>query len=277
MRKFQCENCGAAMTIDEEGMTATCEYCGTTISIPDTYPEYTEALFEKRIEELEQENEIAEDMPPRKMIKTIIMVIIGIVLVTSVSIIACEFVLFSTSSFSEESVDIDSLEYNWPVSGNAALLPEPISENGEITSNSESHFSAVVYNVSQDEFDSYASECRENGFDIAVEGSDSSYYAYNADGYCVDLFYWKEESELSIYLDAPEEITELIWPATGLAAELPKPDSDLGRVIYEDSEGISVVVYVDSKNEFDLYVEDCKKQGYTENQEFYFMDSRNDW
>ena len=276
MGKFQCDNCGAAMSIDEDLLTATCEYCGTTISIPDTYPEYAEAVVEKKIDEWEDQKRETENKPPFRQKIRLIVTVAVIIIITTFSIIICGVALSISSDKSRYS-KVENAEYSWPVTGNAVLLPQPLSGYGEIISDSDSHFSAVIYDVSQNDFDTYAAECREKGFDLASEGSDSSYYAYHADGYCIDLFYWEDDRELSIYLDAPEVIQEFNWPTTGLAAGLPKPISNLGKVIYEDAEEVSILVYVESKNEFDLYVEECKKYGFTEDHEYYFTDNRNGW
>lgn len=277
MGKFQCENCGAAMIISEDRLTASCEYCGTTISIPDTHPEYTEAVMEKAADGTESDEIKEEHTSGHKFKLTMLLIVIVIMFISACSLIITRMVFMKNAVFHTSVTELNEAQLSWPVTGNAGLLPPPSVKTGQIISDSQDLFSADLYQVTQSAFDTYAAECREYGFDVAAEGSDSSYSAYNADGYYIDLFYWEEEGELSIYLDAPEQITELAWPSAGLAAELPKPASEYGTVMYDDPEGISVVVYVDSKAEFDHYVEECKQYGFTEDHQFYFLDDRNGW
>ena len=277
MKKFQCDNCGAAMTIDDEQLTAVCEYCGTTISLPDTHPEYAEVISEKEADTWKDTYERKEMKTAPKKIAILIIVFAWVIIIAVFGIVFMEMSMLREGFGKPVYVESGNTELNWPTIGLAAVLPEPDMENGEVFADSEEHFSASIYGAAQQDFDTYATACRKNGFDIATEGSDSSFCAYNAEGYYLDVFYWDDSGELNIYLDAPEDMMEFVWPVGGLAAKLPQPESELGRVISDDTEQISILVYVDSKNVFDNYVEECKSYGFTENHDYYFMDNKNGW
>ncbi len=78
---------------------------------------------------------------------------------------------------------------SWPTSGPGALLPEPESDKGSITTNSSSQFSATVGNTSKQDFDAYASKVSEAGFNVDFDKSDEVFQAKNADGAKVYIKY----------------------------------------------------------------------------------------
>ena len=56
-----------------------------------------------------------------------------------------------------------------------------------------------------------------------------------------------------------------IWPDNALTAMIPKPESKKGEVTFETEDTFSIDVYKTSKKEYNNYVNDCKKKGFTEN------------
>ena len=210
MKKFQCDNCGAAMTIDEEQLTAVCEYCGTTISLLDTHPEYAEAISEKEANAWEETYERIEMKAAPKKIAILIIVFAWVIIIAVFGIVFMEMSMLRDGFGKPVYVENGNTELNWPTTGLSTVLPEPAMEKGEVFVNSEEHFSASIYGATQQDFDTYVTACREIGFDIAAEGSDSSFYAYNAEGYYLDIFYWDESGELNIYLDEPIDENEYI-------------------------------------------------------------------
>ncbi|MBQ2880547.1 MAG: hypothetical protein IJE27_07625 [Anaerotignum sp.] len=273
MKKFQCENCGAVLTVDDLELTATCEYCGTTVSLPDTYPEYAESVEDGQDSEWEVCEKTSET-DSRKGLRMILLMVLA------VFILACGIILTVFVGMQRtypEPYMTEKAEYSWPTTGLAALIPAPAADYGRVEEDASEHFSSVIYDVTQAEFDSYVTDCREMGFDIEAEGSDSSFTAYRTDGSFLELYYWAEDQELSVYIDAPENMTQLFWPTDGLAAKLPKPVSKYGNVLWEDEEGISVQVYVDSKEDFEWYKDSCIQYGYTENHAYHFSDDGYGW
>lgn len=129
----------------------------------------------------------------KKPIKWIILVVIVLLIMIA---------YISASKREEESRKV---EYSWPKSGIATLLPEPESEYGDINSDSETFFSIDIYEVSQNEFNDYVERCKEEGFTVDYHGSSSSYQADDAEGNSLSLYYYESREELSITIRAFEE------------------------------------------------------------------------
>ena len=60
-----------------------------------------------------------------------------------------------------------------------------------------------------------------------------------------------------------EKSEPLDWPTSGLAAMLPKPNSDKGTVIVDNAETFDVNIDGWEKSDYDDYVEQCKDKGFT--------------
>ena len=96
-------------------------------------------------------------------------------------------------------------QLNWPDSGLAAMLPEPGTDKGEVSMDSEDYLSVDLEQRSEDDFNKYVEACKEKGFTVDYSSSSSSYYADNEDGYHLSLFYAEGRDEISIQLSAPSE------------------------------------------------------------------------
>ncbi len=60
-----------------------------------------------------------------------------------------------------------------------------------------------------------------------------------------------------------KEARQLSWPESGLAAMLPKPNSDKGAVIIDDAEAFDANIDGWKKADYDSYVDQCKDKGFT--------------
>lgn len=60
-----------------------------------------------------------------------------------------------------------------------------------------------------------------------------------------------------------EKSEPLGWPTSGLAAMLPKPNSDKGTVVIDNAESFDVNIDGLKKSDYDDYVEQCKDKGFT--------------
>ena len=88
------------------------------------------------------------------------------------------------------------------------------------------------------------------------------FYAYNADEYDLDMIYFDAEERLMIYLDAPLPMKEIKWPDFGLTSRIPKPNSSIGNIQWNNSEHFGV--YIDNINdeEYEEYVDKCIESGF---------------
>lgn len=155
-------------------------------------------------------------------------------------------------------------ELVWPTSGLATLLPEPPSNRGDISSNSDDHFSADVEEVSAEEYSAYLEACKDKGFTVdGASTTSGSYDAYNEDGYSLSLLHFESNESLSIRLEAPVEMSDFAWPTTGLASLVPAPASTTGAVTTDSSTKYTVTVGDTSPEDFTAYVDALVAAGFT--------------
>ena len=57
----------------------------------------------------------------------------------------------------------------------------------------------------------------------------------------------------------------IIWPTTGLATKIPKPNSTLGKISLDDSDTFSVYIGNTSEEDFENYIKVCQEIGYVNN------------
>ena len=77
----------------------------------------------------------------------------------------------------------------WPKSELASLLPLPDSTDGETEYEYSNSFYLSVYNVSLDDFNTYADECYDSGFSVNYSRGKDYYYAEDAAGNYLSLGY----------------------------------------------------------------------------------------
>lgn len=91
--------------------------------------------------------------------------------------------------------------YDWPVNQFTEILPEPIIKTGKIAAEYEQQFQFELYNVSQVEFEDYVKDCRNVGFTFEITKTDSVFYADNAEGYNLNIFYYDDDEEMHVSID----------------------------------------------------------------------------
>lgn len=156
----------------------------------------------------------------------------------------------------------DAEKFAWADILLADVIPEPKSHLGEILSNSEEHLSLNVYKTSVGDYSKYVDACEEKNFTVEVDRSELSYYAYNADGYKLSLYYDENDSKMSISVDAAEEYGTLVWPDSVIASMLPVPRSTTGEITQDDENGVAAYVSNTPIEEFNAYVEACSDAGF---------------
>lgn len=100
----------------------------------------------------------------------------------------------------------DNKDYNatfeWQTTGLFAELPEPDSNNGKIVMETEKQINFELYNISEDDFNTYVKKCREAGFTKEVTKTDGVFYATDEDGYDLNLFYDAKKDVLSVHISS---------------------------------------------------------------------------
>lgn len=155
--------------------------------------------------------------------------------------------------------------YAWPVGTIADAIPEPDGELGTIYHQSDDSFSMDVSMAASSDFAAYVNACKEKGFSIDVKSSERSFNAYNEEGYRLDLYYFDSYDYMSISLDAPIKMSTLHWPNSDLAQTIPVPKSNLGYVVWENSDGFDIYVGDTSEDDFTEYISACQDAGYDVN------------
>ena len=156
----------------------------------------------------------------------------------------------------------DAEKFAWSDILLADVIPEPKSHLGEILANSDEYLSLYVYKTSAEDYSEYVDACEEKGFTVEAEQSDLSYYAYNADGYKLSLYYDENDNKMNISVDAAEEYGTLVWPDSTIASMLPVPKSTTGKITQDDEKGFAAYVSNTPIEEFNAYVAACSDAGF---------------
>lgn len=176
------------------------------------------------------------------------------------------------------SVDVDkAVDIEWSDIVLGDVIPQPESNRGEITFNSESELYISIHNMSQSQYNDYVSACKEKGFTTDIDESSISFSAYNQDGYKLSLTYFESDSEMSIDLDPPMEMGEIQWPNSDIAKLLPTPSSNIGNISWENSGGFVIYIGNTTKTEYNQYVNACSAKGfnvdYNKGDDYYYADN----
>ena len=156
----------------------------------------------------------------------------------------------------------DAEKFAWSDILLADVVPEPESRFGEIIGNSSQYLSLYVYRTSAADYGEYVDACKEKGFTVEADQSEQSYYAYNADGYKLSLYYDESNSKMHIGVDAAEQYGTLVWPDSIIASMLPVPASTTGEITQDDDKGFQAYVSNTPIDEFKNYVAACADRGF---------------
>lgn len=163
--------------------------------------------------------------------------------------------LFGLIGGDSEKIDWNDLELGY-------MLPEPDSNKGKIISDLDTYLGVYIDKISKTEYNDYVVECTEMGYTVESDKNGNNYNAYNEDGYLLGLYYIENSEELHISLDAPEELGNLRWPNSDLAKLIPEPNSKVGKVLRESSDGFYIYVGETSIDDFYIYADKCSEVGF---------------
>ncbi len=151
----------------------------------------------------------------------------------------------------------------WPTTGLATMLPEPPTKKGEVSTDSDSRFSADIEKCSEDQYKAYVESCKAKGFTEEANSLTTSYEAYTSEGYKLYLTYWSSMNKMSVMLDAPMQMGTLTWPTSGAGANAPVPVSTKGKVSSDTSTAYAAYVGDTDTAAYSAYVDACIAAGYT--------------
>lgn len=171
------------------------------------------------------------------------------------------FMFFGNSN--DSSYKTEPEKFAWSDIEMHEFLPEPEKTYGEISYNSKDALSMTLCKVEEKSFKSYRDACIAAGYTIEADETPTTYSAYNSDGYNVRLIFTESNEELTVYLDAPEEMDEFEWPTNGLGSMLPATNSTIGDISWDNSETFIVHVGNTTIDEYKEYVKACEAEGFT--------------
>lgn len=142
------------------------------------------------------------------------------------------------------------------------VIPEPEPLFGEVMSNKDDYLSLYIYKIDQTDYDAYVTECKTQGFNIDADEGNRSYYAYNAEGYKLSLYFYESNGKMHIGVDAAEEYGTLEWPDSEIASLLPTPESTTGEITQDDEKGFRAYVSNTTIDAYKAYVTACVNMGF---------------
>lgn len=161
------------------------------------------------------------------------------------------------------------------------MLPEPPKKKAEIRTNSAVDFQGDIAGISDKQFADYVEKCKARGFVVDAESTSSAYEAYNAEGYGLRLSHYRSNKEMSISLEAPMEMGDILWPESDAGKQVPAPKSTTGKFSHEYSDNFFVYVGETSKTEYAEYVKICMEKGfnvdYNKGDNYYYADNSKGW
>lgn len=186
---------------------------------------------------------------------------IGIILIVLIVIAG----VGTTINNHNKQVEYENQTFTWPTSGLATLLPEPATNKGQIISNTDTSLSVEVRGCDEASYSAYLKQCQDAGFTVEASTNSSSYDAYDEEGNKLRLSLYKSTGEINIMLDKAEEFDSLVWPTTGLAANLPVPASTMGKIITDSSSAWKATMGQTDKAAYKAYVEEVFAAGFDQN------------
>ncbi len=170
---------------------------------------------------------------------------------------------------------------NWDDIVLGEMLPKPPANKGEIHNNSSEDLWISIENISDKQYNDYVEACKGNGFTVDIDANSSSYEAYNDDGYKLDLSHYGSDSDMTIKLEAPMQMTTVQWPTSTAGSKLPTPKSTKGKFSYEHDDNFFVYLGDTSKADYDAYVNSCAEKGFNvdfdKGDDYYYADNNEGW
>ena len=144
-----------------------------------------------------------------------------------------------------------------------AQLPQPPAKKGQIHTNTADELWVDIEKISDKQYADYVQACQTVGFTGDAESNSSSFSAYNAEGYKLELSYYGNREGLSIRLEKPMEMGPITWPDSEAGRQLPAPKSLTGKFSFEYDDNFFVYIGGTSRDDYNAYVSACRDKGFT--------------
>ncbi len=97
-------------------------------------------------------------------------------------------------------------EIKWPTNGVGSKLPKPKSTKGNVQSDSSELYSVHIADMTKDDYNDYVEQCKNAGFDVDYNKSETYFSAENKDGYSISVDYIGF-NVIGISIDVPENLS----------------------------------------------------------------------
>ena len=154
----------------------------------------------------------------------------------------------------------------WPTVGVATSIPEPENKGNEleVKRDTQTEVYVSISGIPHDAQLAYIERCKEAGFTLDAETADSSYRAFNEDGYELDLTLYTNIEKMYVRAKAPTTLSAFAWPTAGKVAALPAPETTVGKVEYEYPERYEAILGEMDRDAFNAYVARWTEAGFNE-------------
>ena len=109
----------------------------------------------------------------------------------------------------------------------------------------------------------FATACEEAGFTVDAKNEDTSYEAYNEEGYSLRVYFYSYDEEMYINIQAPLKFSTIDWDYIDAFVLLPKPISDQGLIDWQYEDSACAHVGNTTLEEFHDYVKACQDVGFS--------------
>lgn len=117
--------------------------------------------------------------------------------------------------------------------------------------------------VDDNQYKDYITACKDRGFTVEEESDSYKFEAFNADGYKLELTHFSGDDSLSVELEAPMEMDEIIFPIGQAGKLVPKPKSTFGKINFEYDNNFCLYLGKTPKSDYNAYVSACIDKGFT--------------
>lgn len=143
------------------------------------------------------------------------------------------------------------------------IIPEVKGPVDHTYENTEEELWIKFSSVDDNQFKDYITACKDRGFTVEEESDSYKFEAFNGDGYKLELTHFSGGDSLSVELEAPMEMDEIIFPIGQAGKLVPKPKSTFGKINFEYDNNFCLYMGKTPKADYNAYVSACIDKGFT--------------
>lgn len=143
------------------------------------------------------------------------------------------------------------------------IIPEVKGTVDHTYENTEEELWIKFSSVDDNQYKDYITACKDRGFTVEEESDSYKFEAFNGDGYKLELTHFSGDDGLSVILEAPMEMDEIIFPIGQAGKLVPKPKSTFGKINFEYDNNFCLYLGKTPKSDYNSYVSACIEKGFT--------------